>query len=162
MSTSFDLTDSDKQGLIRRIDRRRGEGMSVVQACEHEGITESRYFSWRRKFDMGPYLAPEPEPGPPALGPDLDAPASPGPIVAGGNASSKSKPKSKPDVAFLDFRRDSSSIEGQLEQVSRERDELKRILIEVLSGRVKPAELLEGMFRSHLEDRIRASEGVDS
>lgn len=140
MSMSSELTENEKRSLIAKIDRRRREGMTVVEACDHEGIKQATYFSWRRKFDLGPYSAGE-------------AAAVAGPVT-------DLVPVPAPDLTFLDFRGMSlASVKEQLGQVTRERDELRRILFEILSGMTTPAGLLEGMFRSHIEERIRASKG---
>jgi hypothetical protein len=159
MSTSSDLTDIDKKILVAKIDRRRGAGMSVAAACDHEGLNSNTYYSWKRKFAWkGKFEGaadPDPDPGPGEVeAPGLPPIPEPGPDEPpAGRGKGKGKPG--PDLAFLDLGRGHvGGLRDQLVRVTRERDELRRILMDLLSGRVAPPELLEGMLRALLEGRM--------
>jgi hypothetical protein len=159
MRTTYGRSDIDRICLIQEVNNLRAkQGKTIQDACKAVGIEQNLYYTWRKK--LAATLETVPEPAEVAESAVASAPI-PKPIKSNGNVGGYLK--QSPDLAFLDFRRGSpSSIRDQLGQVARERDELRRILIGIVSGRISPSELLEGMFNSHLEDRVRALEGGDS
>jgi hypothetical protein len=50
-------TDAQKDDMIRRVDKRRAEGLSLIEACKAEKVNRSVYSWWRGRQQNKSYAA---------------------------------------------------------------------------------------------------------